>query len=99
MNYRVVVKRLAKSDLEVALEYYATIRENLKDSLLEEIGKVFLLLEENPLRRAPDAKGIRQFAINRFPYVVSYMVESNLVFVIAVLHERRRPQIRKERLE
>ena len=52
MNYRVVVKRLAKSDLEVALEYYTTIRENLKDSLLEEIGKVFLLLEEKPLRLA-----------------------------------------------
>ncbi len=47
MNYRVVVKRLAKSDLDVALEYYAIIRENLKDSLLEEVSKVFLLLEKN----------------------------------------------------
>jgi len=99
MNYRVVVKRLANRDLQVALDYYATIRENLKDSLLEEVSKVFLLLEENPLRRAQNAKGIRQFALNRFPYVVSYVVESNQVFVVAVLHERKRPQLRKERFE
>ena len=54
MNYRVIVKRLASRDLQVALEYYAVIRENLKDDLLLEVSKVFMLLEENPMRRAPD---------------------------------------------
>lgn len=56
MNYRVVVKRLAKSDLDVALEYYAIIRENLKDSLLEEVSKVFLLLEKTRCVALPTQK-------------------------------------------
>jgi plasmid stabilization system protein ParE len=99
MNYRVIVKRLASRDLQAALEYYAVIRENLKDDLLVEVSKVFMLLEENPMRRASDLNGIYQIAINRFPYIISYVIEGNQVFIIAILHERRRPTFRTTRLE
>jgi toxin ParE1/3/4 len=99
VKYRLVIKQLADRELQVAAEYYGRIRVDLKDGFLKEVTQSLLLIEENPLRRAPNTLGVHQFTLSRFPFVISYVVNGNHVFVIAVLHEGRRSEEWEKRLE
>jgi plasmid stabilization system protein ParE len=54
------------------------------------------------IRTAPEAypivhKKVRRLLIKRFPYGVFYVVEQTRLIVLAVLHERRDPEVWKSR--
>lgn len=46
---------------------------------------------------APDADGVRHYALRRFPYTVHYVLEGGVATVLAVGHQRRKPGYWRER--
>lgn len=92
-----IIRPAAEQDLAEAHRWYEEQRTGL--------GADFLLCVEDGLakiRTAPEAypivhRNVRRLLIRRFPYGVFYMVEPTRILILAVLHERRDPEVWKSR--
>ncbi len=97
MNYRFHPE--ARFELRVDALFYESQRDGLglefRDALRDAIGKIL----EAPLRWALYEVGTRRCVIQRFPYVIIYLVEGDTVFIVAVMHCARKPGYWHERLE
>lgn len=94
---------VAKAEAEslAAAAWYEDQRQGLGRDFLEELGRAFLAVEQNP-KRYPEipSNGRRRFRkrlLGRFPYHVIYQVIGDDVWVLAVAHARRRPNYWKRR--
>lgn len=47
---------------------------------------------------AANRRGVRQALVNRFPYVVYYLITTDAVAVFAVIHTSRHPRAWRSRL-
>jgi len=78
-------------ELDEAVDYYNAQMSNLGNEFLIEI-----LAALDRIALWPDAwheisKNIRRCQLKRFPYGVVYVVEGNVILVIAIGHLHRRP--------
>lgn len=66
-----------------------------------EVYKSIQRITANPKSWAKVSKSLRRILVHRFPYglLYHYDSESNHVFIVAVMHLRRRPGYWKDRLE
>lgn len=97
MTFQLKVKPRAEEDIAFGRDFYQEIRPQLAIDYLLEIDRCFDLILSNPLRRSTAFKDIRRLHLKRFPYVISYIIEGDLVVVIAVTHNRRQSREWKTR--
>ncbi len=97
MTFRLIVKPKAEEDIELGKDFYIAIRPQLAADYLLELDRCIELILSNPLRRAKAFKEIRRLHLQRFPYVISYLVEGESIVVIAVTHNRRQSREWKSR--
>lgn len=98
MTYRLFVEPAAKADIAAAKEWYEAQRPGLELEFRDELDSVFRRIESNPLEIAMACRDVRQVAVKRFPYVISFVFRDNRVLVIAVLHGRREDTNWKSRI-
>ena len=92
MDHSLLLRPEAQADLHEAYHWYEQQREGL--------GSDFLLCVEEALekiRRTPELypvvhKELRRMLIRRFPYGLFYLVEEEMIVVVAVFHARRDPK-------
>jgi len=85
------------------VDWYEGQRAGLGSRFLTELRRALHVLPQSP--RAfpvwPDARaralGVRRFLMKRFPFALPYLVREDLVVVLAIAHERRRPKYWLER--
>jgi plasmid stabilization system protein ParE len=65
----------------------------LGDRFLEQLRRRIETIADNPELYTILRDGVRAAPLRRFPYVVYYRFEEGTVFVLAVLHGRRDPQV------
>lgn len=53
----------------------------------------------DPERYQPIGEGVRVFRLKRFPFRIYYLLESDILTIYAVMHERRRPDYWRGRLQ
>ena len=93
-----LIRSDAERDDAEAYRWYEEQREGL--------GADFLLRFEEGLGKIQSApatypivyKNVRRVLISRFPYGIFYIVESDLIVVLAVFHERRDPSAWQSRV-
>ena len=85
MNFSVVIKEGARSDITEAHRRYAEINAALGDDFLNLLDDAFERISLAPESYAAVFHDIRQMRIRRFPYVVSYLFENDCILVLAVL--------------
>lgn len=80
----------ADSDLDAIHEYYASLVGNRRaDEVLTEIFSSIEQLETFPgMGRSAQNPDVRELVLNRYPFVVSYIVRRDIVFIARILHER-----------
>jgi plasmid stabilization system protein ParE len=83
----------AAIDIRRAAEFYARESRGLGAEFLREFESVTKLLLENPEIGVLTRGGARKLVMRRFPYLIIYRVEPERVLVLAVGHQRRRPDI------
>jgi hypothetical protein len=89
----------AQRELEIASGFYDEQRPGLGDEFLDEVNRHIILLKEHPrLGRLLFARR-RMLMLNRFPYRLIYFQEENLIRIIAIAHESRRPYYWRHRIE
>ena len=87
----------AEAELSAAIEYYEDREAGLGyDFSLEVLASIRNILA-HPTAWPVMEEGVRRCLVNRFPFGVLYSLEPTGVFVIAVMHLRRRPNHWKDR--
>lgn len=98
MTFQLIVKPKAEEGIKLGRDYYNNIRPQLSRDFLSEFDRCVDLILSNPFRRAEEFKEVRRLHLRRFPFVISYLVESESIAVIAVTHNRRQSREWKRRL-
>jgi len=83
--------------IEAAL-FYEAASPGLGDDFLNDIQHAIDAAREHPDLGAGVEYGFRRMLIRRFPFTIIYAVESEQIVVVAVAHQRRRPEYWKGRM-
>ena len=78
-----------------AYNYCEDVKDGLGDELLMELEYAYTKIAENPFYYSyiENSHLLRDMKIDRFPYVVIYIVSGNYVTVVSVRNTYRRPII------
>lgn len=97
MKYDLLIKGGAKSDIAVGFQQHRKISIHLGDDFLQKLDDTFERILSGPKMFAKVHQEIRQVKMRRFPFVISDLIECDLVVVIAVLHGHRNTEAWKGR--
>ena len=99
-SYRVLILREAQLDLEDIIGWYEEQRLGLGESFFSRYLHTEALLAENPYLFQEKLLFVRRAIISRTQYAIYYAVdeENGAVEIIAVLHQKRDPNILRRRI-
>ncbi len=89
---------LARHELVEAKRYYNQQQSGLGAQFQYEVEIAAKRILANPLAWQFEHSPFRRFLLDRFPYKMLYIVENNLILVIAVAHQHRQPDYWVERI-
>jgi plasmid stabilization system protein ParE len=89
----------ARKELNEAVAYYGSSDPEVGKSFLRELSKTLSRIQSFPEACAKTRSDIRRCRVDRFPYEVLYEIERSKIFILAVMHYRRRPDYWIERLK
>jgi plasmid stabilization system protein ParE len=98
MAYDLIIEPEAELDLEQAVNWYDEQRPGLGREFIERVDEVLDHIREMPEIHPVACKTARLALVRRFPYVISCIFEGNMVFVMAVFHGHREPNVWQDRL-
>jgi len=88
---KVLFDKLAKLELDDAIEFYEIEVKGLGKRFKSEVKAGILRIRENPFTWAKEKGDLRRYLLHKFPYKIIYSVEKDYVYIIAVAHCHRRP--------
>ena len=89
---------LAFEELIDSAEYYEARAELLGESFLDEVERAVADVSESPERWPYFLLNSRRRLLDRFPYSIVYLIETERIYILAVMHQRRRPGYWRKRL-
>lgn len=89
----------AEEEFREAACYYETEAPGIGLSFVTEVRRAIRAIIENPHAAAPVGSGIRRNVLKHFPYNILYAVERDLIVIVAVAHQKRRPRYWRARIE
>lgn len=96
---RLVVRPDAERDVAEAVQWYDDQGSHLGDRFLDDLRKVLSRIRSMP-RQFPAVGEAHRALLQTFPYGVYFLiVDSGLVVVVGVLHQRRNPSVWRRRIQ
>lgn len=99
MSYDHIIKPEAESDLEEAADWYDGQSRGLGIEFLQAAREAVQRICQNPNGYAPIYRGIRAEMLRRFPYVVYFEFQEDIVAVLAIMHGGRDPSVWQSRVD
>ena len=96
-KFSLLINPFAEADLTDAKDWYDLQKDNLGVEFVEEVKKSIFRIQENPKQFPVVKKNIRKALVKRFPFLIFFYVENDLINVFAVFHVSRNPIIWKKR--
>ncbi len=94
----VEIGRAAVQELEDAVDFYTdSAGAALAEDFLKEVEHAIDVLSISPLLGALFGHGFRRFRLRRFPYSPIYKAGASLVRIVAVAHDKRKPNYWRSR--
>ena len=91
IEYRLVSEPPVDLDVEAAFEWYENERPGLGVEFLDELRATYKRIAAGPLKYQELRGSIRRALLRRFPYVVYFAIEADIVVIVAVLRASRDP--------
>lgn len=98
-TYQVVISQLAEDSLQSIVEYLSltasdVVAEKVRAGIIEEIRKLAVMPEKNPLLRGVDNLSITYRRVLKWSYRIIYTIEEGdlTVIVVEIDHSRRNPK-------
>jgi toxin ParE1/3/4 len=98
MSFRLLLRPEARTDIREALLWYEDQGSGLGDRLDAELAGLFERIIRSPLQFPEVEQDVRRGLLRKFPYAIYFLLEGDAVFVLAVLHQQRHPDIWKRRI-
>ena len=95
---RVILHPEAEAEFLGAQRYYSEVRRALGLRFYDELSGLLLRVAERPLAFRQFAPPARRAFARHFPYAVVFVPRAEAVWIIAVMHVRRKPGYWKRRL-
>lgn len=93
MSYTLVLQAEAIIDIQEAYEWYEEQKVGLGDEFLGELEIGQNKICNHPQYYYSVNDHFRRLKINRFPYVVVYEIEEDIIIVNAVRHTKKKPKL------
>jgi plasmid stabilization system protein ParE len=89
----------AEEEFREAARYYETEAPGVGVTFITEVRRAIRLITENPYSAVAVASGIRKKVLKHFPYNILYSVEPDLILIVALAHQKRRPRYWRARIK
>jgi toxin ParE1/3/4 len=83
----------ARKDIIDASAWYEGKKAGLSEAYLAAVGNCASQIARHPLNYPELSQSVRRAPTKRFPYWIYYLIESDRIVVLAVLHARRDPGV------
>lgn len=94
----VIIHSEAIEELDGTIAYYEDQKAGLGLDFLVEVEQAFGRIQQNPdLGSVYKVTGLRQYVIQRFPFLVFYAELEDCIWVVAIAHGKRRPDYWRRR--
>jgi toxin ParE1/3/4 len=90
MTRLVTVRPAAEVDIQETHNYLEEVRPGIGGEFLTRLQEVFERIESNPEEFAPIWHDVRAVRVRKFQYVVYFVLFSDRVEILAVMHGSRR---------
>lgn len=94
---------LAESELAEAMTYYDAAKPGLGTEFSAELLHAIHLLLDNPfagkITRLPAKVAYREYLLRRFPYRIIYRIEDDVLLIVAIIYQGRRPGYWRNRIQ
>src|ERR1051325_4622823 len=94
---KIEFEREAHTELRDAPRWYQRQREGLGFEFLTEVRNGLAQINEHPETWPMLTKLSRRFRLHRFPYWLVYYQKQDVIRIIAVMHQSRRPNYWRKR--
>ena len=88
----------AVEEIENSLQWYGDRSKKAEKNLKRELNKNFQSILSFPLSFPIRYKSFRSCALQKFPYLIVYSVQSDVIFVVAFFHTSQNPATLKKRI-
>ena len=90
--------RVAALESREARRFYESEQPGLGAAFVAELKEAVLRVRAFPLAWPVVEEPVRRIVINRFPYLLHYVIDDDVITVIGVYHARRAPIHWRDRL-
>ena len=84
-------------EIKYSYQWYQNQADGLGQDYLSELESSFQTIRELPNTWPKFEMGFRRFLLSKFPFSVIYKFNENTIFVVAVMHNSRKPGYWSER--
>ena len=95
--HQLIIKPFAELDAIDVSKWYNDKRDGLGNEFLLALDAKINEIQRNSNHHRTIYKKIRRALTDRFPYGVFYIIEKNTIYVLAIIHSSRNPNIWKKR--
>jgi plasmid stabilization system protein ParE len=81
----------ARDEFLRSVDFYEDQAPGLGTAFAEEVERIVAKISQASALGVPYVESTRRFPMSRFPFNLVYSVEPNVILVIALAHQRRRP--------
>lgn len=91
MKYRLIVLDPVADEVAEAAVYYDSQQPGLGLALLDEWERALVKIQRAPEGYQKKVKNFRQALLDRFPYLIVFLIEDSTIFVNRFINVRRHP--------
>jgi plasmid stabilization system protein ParE len=93
------IRHEAEEDIRGSYFWYESKSKNLGNRFVSELDTIFEKIQNNPQKYQIVFENIRRALCMRFPYSIYFTENSNEIVIIAILHQKRNPDILDDRIQ
>ena len=93
MSYALEIQQEAVIDIQEAFEWYEIQKAGLGFEFIEEVENALANISDHPKFYTAINRFFRRIKIKRFPYLIIYEIENDLVIINSVPHARKKPKL------
>ena len=92
MKYQLVLTNRSIADIEKAKDWYDKQQVGLGNRFANATFKSIESVQSNPLGCQIKYRFTREKLVNKFPYIIIYSIEENVIFILRVFNCKQNPK-------
>ena len=98
MAFKIIIKPLARFDLDEAILWYENELSGLGNRFYQAFIDALERISKDPEAFMEISADVRRIVIKKFPYKVFYTISENKIFIIGIMHAKRSSGFLENRL-